>query len=79
LILMGMSTLSYLVGERVLKLLHQEAKTNNIREIVTTLIGGLLLLLLILIPKIGIYLLSIVASLSFGVSLNYLIYKIIKS
>ena len=79
LILMGMSVLSYLVGEKILKLLHQEAKTNNIREIVTTLIGGLFLLLLILIPKIGIYLLSIVASLSFGVSLNYLIYKIIKS
>ncbi|RLD14840.1 MAG: hypothetical protein DRI28_02460 [Caldiserica bacterium] len=79
LILMGMSILSYLVGEKILKLLHQEVKNGNIKEIITTLIGGLLILLLILIPKIGIYLLSITASLSFGVSFSYLIYKIIKS
>lgn len=79
LILMGMSTLSYLVGERVLKLLHQEVKNVNLKEIMDTLIGGLIILLLILIPKIGIYLLSITASLSFGISLCYLIYKVFKS
>ena len=79
LILMGMSILSYLVGEKVLKLLHQEVKNVNLKEIITTLIGGLIILLLILIPKIGIYLLSVTASLSFGVSLCYLTYKVFKS
>lgn len=79
LILMGTSSISFVIGEKVLKLLHQKIDTASIKEILATVIGGLILLLFILTPKIGIYILSITASFAVGASITYFIYRIVKS
>ncbi|MBC7195175.1 MAG: polymer-forming cytoskeletal protein [Caldisericia bacterium] len=79
LISLGVPSIVYLFGELFFKIFKIEINDSFIKDLLVSIIGTVIILILIIIPLLGNLFLGILASLSFGLSLLFFIYKIFKS
>lgn len=78
LVAVGIPSLVNFLGESFLKIFKVEIEDNLIKDLILSLIGTSIILVLIIIPIIGNIFLGIFCSLSFGLTLFYSLYKIFK-
>lgn len=79
LVAVGIPSLVNFLGESFLKIFKTEIEDNLIKDLVLSIVGTAIILVLIIIPIIGNIFLGVFCSISFGLTLFYSLYKIFKS
>ncbi len=79
LVSVGIPSLVNFLGESFSKIFKTEIEDNLIKDLVLSIVGTTIILVLIIIPIIGNIFLGVFCSTSFGLTLFYSLYKIFKS
>lgn len=78
-ILTGIPSVVNYIGENFIKIFKISIEDKLVKDLVLSLIGTSIVLILIIIPILGNIFLGIISSLSFGLTFTYSFYKIFKS
>jgi cytoskeletal protein CcmA (bactofilin family) len=78
-ILFGIPSIVKLLGEFLLKIFKVDIQDFLLKDFLISILGTVVILILIIIPLIGNFILGFLAALSFGLSFLFFIFKIFKS
>lgn len=78
-VILGVPSIVNFLGEKILKAIKVDIEDNLIKDLILSLIGTAIILILIIIPIIGNIFLGLISSLSFGLTFLYSIYTIFKT
>lgn len=77
-VLIGIPSLINYIGKNLIKIFKLTIDDNLVKDLVISLIGTTIVLILIMIPIIGNIILGLISSISFGLTFIYSLYKIFK-
>ncbi len=79
LVLLGVPSIVYFFGETFFKIFKIDIEDSFIKDLLISILGTVIILILLVFPILGNLILGILTSLSFGLSFLFFIYKIFKS